>query len=145
MKEQNYGNHIRVYPIHHLVFYPLSGILVTIAAIRAYRHPEVRMEWIFITLLLLLITWLSFMLRQHYALTNQNRVVILEMRLRFFMLTGKDFRALEKDLSFLQIAALRFASDEELPQLIDRTIKEKLSPDTIKKSVTQWQADHMRV
>jgi glucan phosphoethanolaminetransferase (alkaline phosphatase superfamily) len=145
MKEQNYDNHIRVYPIHHLVFYPLLGILATIAAIRAYRHPALRIEWIFITLILLLVTWLSFMLRQHYALTNQNRIVRLEMRLRFFMLTGKDFRDLEKDLSFLQIAALRFASDEELPRLIERTIREKLSPNGIKKSVTQWQADHMRV
>jgi glucan phosphoethanolaminetransferase (alkaline phosphatase superfamily) len=145
MKEQNYNNHIRVYPIHHLVFYPLLGILATIAAIRAYTHPAVRIEWIFITLLLLLITWLSFMLRQHYAMTNQNRIVRLEMRLRFFMLTGKDFRDLEKDLSFLQIAALRFASDEELPLLIDRTVREKLSPNSIKKSVKQWQADHMRV
>ncbi len=145
MKKQNYDNHIRVYPIHHLVFYPLMGILVTIAAIHTYAHPEVRMEWIFITLLLLLITWLSFMVRQHYALTNQNRIVRLEMRLRFFLLTSKDFRGLEKDLSFGQIAALRFASDEELSMLIDRTIKEKLSPDDIKKSVTQWQADRMRV
>jgi hypothetical protein len=145
MKDQNYRNHIRIYFIHHLVFYPVLGVLVTIAAVQAYRREEVRMEWAFIAILLLLVTWLSFMLRQHYAMTNQNRIVRVEMRLRYFILTGKDLRPLEDQLSFRQIAALRFASDEELPSLIDRAVAEKLHPDVIKKSVKQWQADHMRV
>ena len=85
------------------------------------------------------------MLRQHYALDNQNRIVRLEMRLRYFQLTGKRFEPLEQQLSFGQIAALRFASDEELLPLTDRTLKENLSAKQIKQSVTNWQGDYMRV
>lgn len=85
------------------------------------------------------------MMRQHYALTNQNRTVRLEMRLRYYQLTQLRFEPLEKKFSFKQIAALRFAGDDELLSLIDKTFEEKLSPDAIKKSITDWQEDHMRV
>ena len=85
------------------------------------------------------------MLRQHYALTLQNRLVRLEMRHKYSMLTGKDFEPLEAKLSFGQIAALRFASDEELVPLVARTIKENLSPKTIKESIVNWKPDLMRV
>ena len=85
------------------------------------------------------------MLRQHYALGNQNRIVRLEMRLRYYLLTQKRFEPLEEQLSFNQIAALRFASDEELPDLIRRTINESLSPKEIKKAIKNWTPDYMRV
>jgi hypothetical protein len=43
------------------------------------------------------------------------------------------------------MAALRFASDEELLILIDRAIAEHLPAKTIKQSITHWMPDHMRV
>jgi len=88
---------------------------------------------------------LSFMMRQHYALTNQNRTVRLEMRLRYYQLTQKRFEILEQRLSFKQIAALRFAGDDELIPLIDKTLAEDLQPGAIKKLVADWQEDLMRV
>jgi len=95
--------------------------------------------------LLILIAWLSFMMRQHYALNNQNRIVRLELRFRYYVLTGKRLEPIEQKLSFGQLAALRFASDEELPALIERAVNENLSSDAIKKSIKNWQADNMRV
>jgi hypothetical protein len=85
------------------------------------------------------------MLRQHYAMTLQNRVVILEMRYRYFAITGERLEPLEVELTFGQIAALRFASDGELPALLQRTIAEKLPPDQIKKSIQNWLPDERRV
>jgi hypothetical protein len=43
-----------------------------------------------------------------------------------------------------QLIAVRFASDAELPALIDRAAAEKLTPDQIKRAVTDWQGDYLR-
>lgn len=85
------------------------------------------------------------MLRQHYALGNQDRIVRLELRFRYYVLTGKRLEPLESNLSIRQMAALRFAPDEELPAMVERAIKENLSAPQIKKSIVHWLPDHMRV
>jgi hypothetical protein len=43
-----------------------------------------------------------------------------------------------------QITALRFASDEELGELLQRAVHEQLAPDAIKKAVRHWKADLLR-
>ncbi len=103
------------------------------------------MLWAMMAVVVFLIVWLAFMTRQHYALGGQNRTVRLEMRLRYYILTGKRFEEIEKQLSFGRIAALRFAPDEELPSLIDAAIAEQLSADEIKKRITNWLPDTKRI
>ena len=145
MTKQNFSNHIRYYTVHHFIFYPL--LLAALGfSVSAYRHhPEQNNIWVAIIVTFIFIGWSSFMLRQHYALGNQNRIVRLELRFRYFVLTGKRLEILEPALSFAQLAALRFASDEELSAMVDRAIKEKLSANEIKKSIVHWLPDHMRV
>ncbi len=145
MKKQDYSNHIRYYTPHHFIFYPVVATLTAISAYFIFKYPGHSKEWMAITVLFILLGSLAFMLRQHYALNNQNRIVRLEMRLRYFELTNKRFGTIESQLTFGQVAALRFAPDEELLPLIERVINEKLSPDDIKKSIVNWQPDHMRV
>lgn len=145
MEKQNYQNHIRYYPPHHFVFYPVILVGLISSIIFAVKHPDSVMEWTFIAILLLIIGWLAFMLRQHYALTTQDRIVRLEVRFRYFAITGQRFELLERNLSLGQILALRFASDGELVDLVKRAIAEHLSPDDIKRSVKDWQGDYMRV
>ena len=89
--------------------------------------------------------YLALMLRQHYALGNQNRIVRLEFRLRYFQLMQEPSTLAEEKLSFGQMAALRFASDAEFKTLLQKALNENLSPDAIKKSIVNWQADDMRV
>lgn len=103
------------------------------------------MLWLMAGFVIFLIVWLALMLRQHYALGNQNRIVRLEMRLRYYQLTGKRFEGAEKQLSFGRIAALRFAPDEELPALVELALKEHLSADEIKRRIKNWLPDTMRV
>ena len=145
MSIQNYKNHVRYYPAHHFVFYPLllAGIFYAVRC--AGRYPDQEREWIAMAGLLFLVGWLSFMLRQHYALGNQNRIVRMELRFRYYVLTGKRLEPVERQLSFGQLAALRFASDEELPALVERALKEGLSANAIKQAVQHWVADEMRV
>lgn len=91
------------------------------------------------------ISWLSYMLRQHYALTLQNRLVLTELRYRYFVLTGSRFEPFEIELSDGQLFALRFAPDEEFAALAERAVNEKLSPNDIKKAIKNWKGDYSRV
>jgi hypothetical protein len=145
MENQNFNNHQKYYPTHHFVFYPLILVLTAISVKFSFQYPESHFEFMGLALSFFFIGWLSFMMRQHYALGNQDRIIRLEFRLRYFQLTGKSFDTLEEKLRFSQIVALRFASDDELIILIQKTIDENLSSKDIKKSVKNWKADHMRV
>ena len=44
-----------------------------------------------------------------------------------------------------QIIGLRFASDEEFPNLAKKAVAENLSEKAIKKSVKNWKGDYYRV
>ncbi|MES2761493.1 MAG: DUF6526 family protein [Bacteroidota bacterium] len=144
MKNQNYQNHVRYYTQHHFMFYPVVIFLFCVCVYNAFNCNEHKLLWLVFAAIIALIGWLSFMVRQHYALGNQNRIVRLEMRFRYYRLTQKNFEEIEQQLSLSQILALRFAADEELLTLIERTIKEKLTTDEIKRSVKNWNPDHMR-
>ena len=85
------------------------------------------------------------MLRQHYALTLQNRIVRLELRHRYLATTGQRFEEIESKLDDSQLFALRFPPDEELLALTNRTLNENLSGDEIKKAIKNWKGDYERV
>ena len=123
MKSQNYSNHGKSYPAHHFIFYPVVIILLIFSVRCALVDAQDARLWWMMSVGIFLIGWLSFMTRQHYALTVQNRIVRLEMRMRYFQLTGKRLEPLEAQLGFKRIAALRFASDSELPDLIEKAFK----------------------
>ena len=95
-----------------------------------------------LALLLLTIAVLGLViLLRRYVTRLQDRIIRLEMRVRLAALGRQG--DLDR-LTVKQMVALRFASDGELAGLIDRAIADNLSPDQIKRSVTNWQADTMR-
>jgi Family of unknown function (DUF6526) len=144
-KPQSYKNHIRWYPPHHFIFYPVMMALFVVAAYQAYSNEDGRLIWVFLAAIVAVIIWVAFMLRQHYALTLQNRIVIGELRYRYFVVTGQRLEPLEEKLSEGQLFALRFAPDEELAALTQKAIDGNLSPNAIKRSVQHWKADNRRV
>ncbi len=85
------------------------------------------------------------MLRQHYALGNQNRIIRLEFKQRYFEIFGKRSDEIAEKLNFGQIAALRFAYDDEFKILLEKALNQNLSGDEIKKSITNWNPDFNRV
>jgi drug/metabolite transporter (DMT)-like permease len=78
---------------------------------------------------------------RRYTTRLQDRIIRLEMRVRLMALGREHDMA---RLTMRQVVALRFASDAELAALIDRALGENLTPDQIKRAVTNWQADRMR-
>ncbi len=145
MEKQNYKNHIRYYFPHHFILLPLLFIMVCIGIGNYFFADQHKMKWLLFGLLSFCILYLAIMLRQHYALGNQDRIIRLEFRLRYFELYNRSSKEIEKALSFKQIAALRFADDDEFKLLLDRALKENLTGDQIKRAITNWQADNMRL
>ena len=91
------------------------------------------------------ILFLLPLLVRSYALKLQNRIILNEMRNRYFHLTGKTFDEKERELKLSQIIGLRFASDEEFLGLMDRAIAEKLTAKEIKQQIKNWRGDYLRV
>lgn len=101
--------------------------------------------WSFLSAIFVVLFCLAFMLRQHYALTLQNRIVRLELRYRYLATTGQRFEEFEERLNDAQIFALRFAPDSELQELTKQALIKNLSGDEIKKSIQNWKGDYQRV
>jgi hypothetical protein len=142
---QTYKNHARFEPRFHFFVAPvlLINLIVTIVVlIRRWPHHIALHAWLVVMALAL------FMLAgiaRSYPLRVQDRVIRLEEKLRYQRLLTPELLAATEPLTLGQIVALRFASDAELPTLVQRTVSENLKPKTIKQSITDWRADNLRV
>jgi hypothetical protein len=76
-----------------------------------------------------------------YTTRLQDRIIKLEMRLRCASLLSPAQQAILSGLPKDRVIALRFASDAELPALLDRAKQEQLSADQIKRSIKSWVPD----
>ena len=141
---QSYKNHIRFYLPHHFIYYPTIMAFLSFSVYFAFTTKDVIL-WSFLSAIFVVLFLLAFMLRQHYALTLQNRIVRLELRYRYLAITGERFEEFEERLNDAQIFALRFAPDIELQELIKQTLTKNLSGDQIKKSIQNWKGDYERV
>lgn len=142
MKIQNYQNHSQVVVGYHLVG-GLSAIILFIWAfvnvIRDFNSLN-----LFLVLFSFSFSFITFYARS-FAAGNQDRIIRMEMRYRFYFLTNKRFELFENKLTIKQIVALRFAGDDELEPLIERAIEENLTPKAIKMAIKNWQADFQRI
>ncbi|UOQ73666.1 DUF6526 family protein [Hymenobacter cellulosilyticus] len=137
------------YPWHHFVLVPAALVLAGYG-IRRYLNvagndDEISRLWFTVMLLGIVTLGGLIMLRQHYALSLQDRLIRLEVRQRYFELTGKSLRAYETQLQMKQILSLRFAGDAQLPALVETAAKENLSPKDIQARIQDFQFDHLRV
>ena len=79
-----------------------------------------------------------------YITKLQDRIIRVEMRLRALQLLTPDQQKMLATLSLKQLAALRFASDAELPSICERAAREKLAPTDIKRAIANWVPDYDR-
>jgi hypothetical protein len=81
--------------------------------------------------------WIS----RAYTVRLQDRIIMLEMKVRAAeILPGGQDAQLAK-LTRAQIVALRFASDEEFSELLDRVVRENMPPKAIKAAIKTWRPD----
>ena len=141
-KPQNFANHRRYDPLWHYVAFPLLLLNVIATTYYCYRHPTRFNAWEVIAAVAI---FLAVFAARTQTLTVQNRLIRLEMRLHLRDLLPASMHARINDLTVQQLVGLRFASDAELPALVERCLKgEFTGPDDVKKPITNWQADWLR-
>jgi hypothetical protein len=79
-----------------------------------------------------------------YITKLQDRIIQLEMRVRGMTALTPAQQAVLARLSKPQVIALRFASDAELPALVEQADREQLSADQIKRAIRNWMPDFER-
>lgn len=142
MKSQQYSNHVRYDPLWHFTAVPLTLTGLVASLVNLFRcSDENCFQAVLLTLVFLILVVLVLLLRS-YGLKAQDRAIRAEEKLRYFVLTGKP---LDSRLRMGQIIALRFASDDELPNLARRAAEESLTPAQIKQAIQHWRADLRRV
>ena len=148
-KPQTFANHTRFDPPFHFFLIPVFGLAVIFALVFFFAHIGHRTAWgnvhaFLIVVLAFALLILMFKTRL-YALKVQDRVIRLGERLRLMQVLPDPLRARIPELTEGQLIGLRFASDAELPKLVERVLNEKLSRNEIKKSVQNWRSDNWRV
>lgn len=140
--EQSFKNHARYVPLFHFFVLPALTLNFGWSLRNLARHFSTDSAIASITAIALVFLALC---ARTFALTVQNRVIRLEMRLRLQQLLPADLQARIEEFRPGQLIALRFACDAELPELARKVLDENLSDKkTIKQLVRDWQADHLR-
>lgn len=142
-RPQTYANHRRVFPLFHLFVSPVLIANLGLQIVAFAKNPSWTTGWAVVMAAALY--GVAFSAR-YMALVLQNRLIGLEQRIRLARLLPEDLRGRVDELKLGQLIALRFASDEELPALTRRCLAgEFASNDAIKRAVTNWRRDTLRV
>ena len=139
---QSYNNHVKRAPgwVNAVYLILLANILWS-----GYRMAgALSVDSVFAFLVSIALVMLGFISRTQ-TVTVQNRVIRLEERLRYRELLPRDVAARACTLPIGQIIALRFASDAELPGLVNEVLAGQLTTGKdIKLKVKDWQGDFLR-
>jgi hypothetical protein len=139
---QSYQRHTRWVPPFHFFVLPVLLINVLNAARHLWMDPTRHFLWELVFALALLAFASS---ARAMALTVQDRVIRLEMRLRLRGILPPDLQPNIDTLTRRQLVALRFAGDAEMAELVREVLTGKLSSTKeIKMRIKNWQADLFR-
>jgi hypothetical protein len=141
-KPQSFANHAKFDPPFHFFVLPVLLVNIFVVAFFYFRSPGLGGAWIVLVSVALLV----FAGRARSFVTHlQDRIIRLEERLRLSTVLQEPLRSRISELTDSQLVALRFASDAELPGLVQRALDEKLSRREIKKAIVDWRPDYARV
>jgi hypothetical protein len=139
---QSFKNHARFVAPYHFVILPILAVNLFWSLYQLVKAPS----WPTVLAVLMAFAFVGTALfARLFALTVQDRVIRLEMRLRLERLLPADLKARILDLSPDQFISLRFAGDAELPALVREALDKNLTNRSeIKGKIRDWQADHLR-
>jgi hypothetical protein len=139
---QNLQNHTKLVPGFHFFVLPvfvINLIWSIVDMVHGFSAQSTRSAVVALALLMLAFT------TRLMALTVQDRVIRLEMRLRLQQLLPADLRPRIPEFTVGQLVSLRFAGDAELPDLARKVLQDKVTNrKAIKELVRDWQPDFLR-
>jgi len=141
-KTQSLANHAKYDPPFHFFVLPIFLINILVVGYLLFSNPEIGGSW---PLVLSMASLVNAGRMRSYVTHLQDRVIRLEERLRLAAVLQEPLRSRIGELTDSQFVGLRFASDAELPALVQRALDEKLSRSDIKKAITDWRPDYFRV
>lgn len=140
---QTFATHVRRPPAIYLAGTTVLVINAIYAAVLLFRNPGGVTLWQFVVAASLVMVALA--VRSH-STRVQDRIIRLEERLRLSRILPEDLRDRVNDLTPAQMVALRFASDEEAPDLARRALSGEFQKSAeIKRQVKEWRGDYFRV
>jgi uncharacterized membrane protein YraQ (UPF0718 family) len=147
MAEQSFATHRKFVPLYHFVTTPIVTVNLIWSLYRLVNPlPGVPLFDRVLAVAMAVAIGLIFFFARIFPLRAQDRVIRLEETLRMERLLPPDLRARIPELRAGQIVALRFASDEELPELARAVLDGQVrTSDEIKQRVRRWRADHFRL
>ena len=149
MVEQNYANHRKLVPGFHFVAVPILVINLLWSLYRLFwGYPGFEMP-VFDRVLAVAVAValpLIALYARTFPLRAQDRLIRLEEWIRMERLLPADLKPRIKDIRHGQFVALRFASDEELPEITRAVLDGELkTAQEIKQRIRSWRADHFRL
>jgi len=142
-KKQNLQNHVRIVPAYHMFVFPVLFVNIGWAIYRVVKFPIsfATVFGVFLSVALLLLALYARL----FALSVQDRIIRLEMRLRLAEILPADLRPRIPEFTVAQLVSMRFACDAELPALARKVLDDKMSDrKAIKQLVKDWQGDYVR-
>jgi hypothetical protein len=139
MAEQSYQSHTHR-PTETAVLWLLSLVALILIVMQLLGYNTRDWATLMLVLAMFVVGWISRL----YIVRLQDRIIMLEMKVRAaeILPAGQDARVAK--LSKQQIVALRFASDEELGALLERAVRENMDPKDIKAAIKTWRPDLYR-
>jgi hypothetical protein len=139
---QTFANHTRWYPLYHFIVAPILVFNILYKMADLFRAPDARSGW---ELVVAAALFLGIAAARAQVLTVQNRVIRLEETLRLQRVLPADMHPDATRLTRRQLIALRFASDDELPDLVRRVHAGDFpTPKDIKRAIRNWRPDDLR-
>jgi len=141
--QQSYANHTRWHPAFHFFVVPVMLINFVWAIVDFVKNPGANQGWwIVVSAALVGLTLIA----RTNALKVQDRIIRLEERLRYQQLLPAELAQQCGSLAVSSVIALRFASDEELEDLVREVLGGRLTKSAeIKKAIRDWRGDTFRV
>ena len=140
---QSAASHARTIPVFHYFALPVLMINIVAMVVALWRFPSLDNGW---GVLVAAAMAIGVLFGRVQALTAQDRLIRLEETLRMQRVLPLEQQSEIAKLSRSDFIALRFAPDEELPDLVRRTrAGEFAKPIDIKKAIRNWRPDHLRV